>query len=226
MSLVRTPLYTFAHSSIRDWLLTSAHNTTADSTTSLNKLKRSCYDPRWGHFLLSMRLFRSEELQSRLKSLEQMHAANVYLDLIRHMIKSAGLIFEKYSADGCTSAIAYALCLYLPVDVIGECGEVSAFCTSLMLSSEFLSMPSASVFRVLLKLGADLNAEVEYYDNAPFVCVLARLGFKHLLSMLVHEFAYEIQSDKVIIIQKISSLLIFNSIEIWSIRYFKGTFHK
>ena len=66
-----------------------------------------------------------------------------------------------------------------------------------MVSAEFLSVGSSNTFRLLVKLGADLNADVGYFENAPFMCVLARLGYKHLLAVLVTEFGYEFQSDKV-----------------------------
>ncbi len=186
--VVRSPLYTFAHTAVREWWAMSAHNTLS-SDASLMRSRKHIYDPRWGSFLLGMRLFRSDELGARLRCLENVHATGVYLDLIGHLIRSAGLLLDKEAApESCLNAIAYMLSLYVPS------GQV---CTGLLVSAEFLSAPNSNMFRVLVKLGADLSAGVEYFENVPFICVLAKLGFKHLLHILVHEFGYRFHIDQV-----------------------------
>jgi len=188
--VVRSPLYTFAHTAVREWWVISEHNTNnIDFSATLSKIRKPIYDARWGSFLLGMRLFRSDELNARLRSLEHVHAIGIYLDLIGHLIRSAGLLLDKDSTlDSCLNTIAYMLSLYMPG------GQIY---TSLLVSSEFLSAPNSNIFRVLVKLGADLNAGVEYFDSVPFICVLARLGFKHLLNVLVNEFGYRFQTNEV-----------------------------
>lgn len=53
-----------------------------------------------------------------------------------------------------------------------------------MVSSEFLSAPDLSLFRILLMLNGDYNSPVAYFNNIPLVCVLACLGHTQLLKEL------------------------------------------
>ena len=63
--------------------------------------------------------------------------------------------------------------------------NATMFYTSLLTSHEFLSACDSEIFKMLVKLGADYNATLANFANAPFVCVLARLGQFRLLSELV-----------------------------------------
>lgn len=205
---VRTPLYTFAHTAIRDWWFQSGHNMTQNATAG--RFKKTFYDPRWGNFLLSMRLFRSSELKQRLNSLTANTAANVYLNLINHLIRASTFMLDSghstHQPDSqVIDKVAYLLSVYLPNDVIStadgsgdeEFSYTEQFYTSLLVSPEFLAMHSSNVFRVLVKLGADLNAGVSHFDNTPVVCVLARLGYKHLISILINEFGCRFEAKQV-----------------------------
>jgi ankyrin repeat protein len=58
--------------------------------------------------------------------------------------------------------------------------------TEILLSSEFLAHPDEDLMKVLLKLKANYNSNVLYFDNSPFVCVLARLGHTQLLKVLIN----------------------------------------
>lgn len=206
---VRTPLYTFAHTAIRDWWFQSGHNMTQNATAG--RFKKTFYDPRWGNFLLSMRLFRSSELKQRLNSLTANTAASVYLNLINHLIRASTFMLDtghstQHPDSQIIDKVAYLLSVYLPSDVISPADGSSdeqfsyteQFYTSLLVSPEFLAMHSSNVFRVLVKLGADLSAGVSHFDNTPFVCVLARLGYKHLISILINEFGCRFQTKQVI----------------------------
>lgn len=203
--VVKTPLYTFSHAAVREWWLHSNHNTASNnSTNSLAKLKNQTYDPKWGSFLLGMRLFRSVELNIRLNSLKYMHATNVYLDLIKHIIDSIELMFQN-QADISLDIIAYLLSLYFPnhsqkISLIAKNSPVfhtENFYTNLLVSCEFLGSADPNVFRVLIKIGADLNANVAYFENIPLTCALARLGHFHLLEILIHDFNLQLENDQV-----------------------------
>jgi hypothetical protein len=185
---------------------------TSSTPETIGRFKKTFYDPKWGNFLLSMRLFRSSELKQRLNSLTANTAANVYLNLMDHLIRASSFMLgsKSTSQPDCQTvdSISYLLAVYLPNDVISmeplltaradEYSYTEQFYTSLLVSPEFLSMHSSSVFRVLVKLGANLSAGVAHFENAPFICVLARLGYKHLIAMLVNEFGCRFQAEQVI----------------------------
>jgi hypothetical protein len=50
-----------------------------------------------------------------------------------------------------------------------------------LISSEFLASPDPLLLRLLLKLGADFNSTLNYFNQAPLSCVLACLGHLNIL---------------------------------------------
>jgi hypothetical protein len=115
-------------------------------------------DPKWGYFLLGMRSLRcSSEFNTKLM-IEQI----VYLNESTYLFKDSNLANYLLSIKHSTS-----------------------FYTNLLISNEFLSICDVEIFKMLIKLGADFNVCLSNFSNAPFICVLARLGQHRLLSELV-----------------------------------------
>ena len=133
-----------------------------------------------------------------------MHTTNIYLDLIKHIIDSIELVFQN-NPEGSLDVIAYLLSLYLPnhsqkISIIAKNSSVfhtENFYTNLLVSSEFLGSGDPNVFRVLIKIGADLNANVPYFENIPLTCALARLGHIHFIEILIHDFNLQLENDQV-----------------------------
>ena len=206
--VIRTPLYTFAHSAIRDWWLVSGHNTSGS-------LAKPVYNPNWGSFLLSSRLLRSPELNRRLthslSSNSFKFTVSVYLDLMSHLVRSSDLWLAQPPQPNRLDMIAYLLSLYLPNNSILKRQKmqlnqmessnsklaVEQFYTNLMISAEFLcsNITNANMFRVLIKLGANLTAQVPHFNHMPFMCVLARLGHTSFLRVLTDEFEVRFEAD-------------------------------
>ena len=181
---VKTPLYTFAHAALRDWWL-ELHT---------NCPPKHIYEPRFGHFLLASRLFRSLEFNDRLRTLKPSYKTRTYLELVKHLIKSSSCLSLNSNLD----LVIYLLSLYLPVSFtrtkrgprtsfnqsfrgLVKPLAASHFYTDLLVSPEFLSSPDLDVFRVLLRLGASQTALVPYFNNIPLSCAMARMGHVILL---------------------------------------------
>lgn len=167
-SVIKTQVYSFAHSCIRDWCL-DYH--TANKITP--KSKTSYDSSEWGHFLIAMRLFRSHEIIK-----DKLNSIRFLIDLVRHLLKAESLLTEKPNQN----LIVFLLSTYLPF-------RHKSLYTNLLTSSEFLSSPDPNLFRILLRLGGDYTTRVSYFNGTPFVCVLARLGYAKLLQILISEFS-------------------------------------
>ena len=118
-------------------------------------------DPKWGNFLLGMRSLRSSEFNQHL-SVKLMIEQIIYLNESAYFFKDFNLVIYLLSIKNSTS-----------------------FYTNLLISNDFFSICDTETFKMLLRLGADYNACLPNFSNAPFVCVLARLGQYKLLSELV-----------------------------------------
>jgi len=119
------------------------------------------YDPKWGNFLLGMRSLRSIDINRHYDTkliVEQI----VYLNESTYLFKD----FNR---------LVYLLSLK----------HSTQFYTNLLISNDFLSICDVEIFKTLIKLGADYNACLTSFSNAPFICVLARLGQIKLLSELI-----------------------------------------
>jgi ankyrin repeat protein len=191
--LIKTNSYAFAHPALRDWWL-DYHISNSITPQSSAKATAKSSDSEWGHFLLSMRLFRcSPEFKEKLNTVKYTHSLRIYLDLIKHIIRSVNLLNENSNhKNGNYDSIVYLLSCYLPLlsrrkNLPKPLASNSVY-TNLLISAEFLASPEPNLFRVLLRLGADSNANVEYFNSVPFICVLARLGYTKLLQILVNEF--------------------------------------
>lgn len=172
---VRTPLYTFSHPSLRDWWL--EYHLSQFRVTS-----KPIFSPQWGYFLLGIRLFRSVEFRHETNSSKS--STRVFLDCIKYLTKSDQLITAETQT--------YLISLFISSN-------------HLFTSSEFLSWPDRDLFRVFISLQSDLSLTVQYFNNSPFLCVLASLGHVDLLKEVIRH--HGIQFDLTYIDQSRTNIL-------------------
>jgi ankyrin repeat protein len=206
-NLIKTHYYAFAYPALRDWWLEyHCNNKITPQSTKFTKNNTNYHYSEWGHFLISMRLFRySPDLKEKLNTGKNSNIIKIYFDFMKHLIKSESLINEVNSStnnknnNNDLNSIVYLLSCYLPSNLNSYKNtsntrnsksqqQSKSIYTSLLISSEFLSRPDPNLFRILLRLGADFNSNVDYFNSVPFICVLARLGYSKLLLILVNEF--------------------------------------
>jgi ankyrin repeat protein len=171
-----TCMYTFKYNYIKEWFsenskcscLSSSLTISTVSSTSLYRQKLSDFDLKSNYLLLAMRLFKSEEFKHRIICLKSNQLCiQVLIDQIKYLSESV----KNFDS------IVYLLNLYVNLENIY---------TEIMISSEFLTNPDLDLMKIFLKLNANYNSLVLYFDNSPFVCVLARLGHSQLLKVLLN----------------------------------------